>query len=87
MIFTTYHNYRLLQSYRSITGKDRALFGIHELLIIEYKIYIGIALLISLTLLIIGTKRKESKNHLLTSLLIFLISTLLLCLRPWTYFI
>lgn len=87
MLFTIFHNWKLLQLYRIATGKDRALFGIHELLVIEYKIYIGIGLLISLVLLIFSIKRKEIKFNMLTALFVFLVSTLLLCLRLWTYFI
>lgn len=84
---TAYHNYILLTIYNKATGKDKALFGIHEALLLDKMLFIGLGLLISLVLAILSFKRSEIRLNSMKAIVLFLATTIFLLLRPWTFYI
>ena len=79
------HNYNLLNLYNQASGKTKALF-ITELVLLDKKIYIGIALTGSLFFILLSFKKGEDKGRRMIATVLFCIATMVLILRPWTYF-
>ena len=82
-----FQNYRLAEMYNKSRGKNRALFGITELIQLDIKLYIGIGLLASLLLGIIAIRKKENRMLSILSIMLSFIFIILLFIRLWKYFI
>lgn len=84
---TVFQNFRLLRMYRQARGKDKALFGITEISELDVKLYIGIGIVFGLILALVAIRKKENRTLSYTAVLFALLSSLLLFVRLWTYWV
>lgn len=82
-----FQNYRLAEMYNKSTGKNRALFGMTEILQLEVKLYLGIALIIGLTFGVLAIRKLENKSLSILSIILNVIGIIFLFVRFWTMMI
>jgi len=82
-----YQNYRLAEMFKHSKGKTRALFGIIEFAQLDVKLYLGLALIVSLLLGILAFRKKEHRIFSILSIILSIITIILLFIRFWTFMV
>ena len=78
-----FQNYRLAEMFNKSRGKNRALFGITELIQLDVKLYLGIVLVVSLVFGILAIRKAENKQLSILSIILSVIGIILLFIRLW----
>lgn len=83
IIYLLVINFRLASEYAKATSKTRALFGLNEIVYIQPKVYVELISIVALILALIGLRKKESKNYVIVSILLAILSGALVFPRLW----
>ena len=79
-----FQNYRLAEMFNKSRGKNRALFGITELVELDVKLYLGIVLIVALIIGILAIRKAENRQFSILSIVLSVIGIILLFIRMWT---